>query len=165
METYELTKWIWTEDDFELMGWHDATIHAIALPTEEFECQFDIDYIFQWVGPLPGEGHFRFWVAPATLVFENVYEVRFDIEPSPELTVQDLLRSEPGTPRNANFVDSKKDWRWTLECHQGTISFRACRFKQFIRQAPVFKMGQALSVPERGGYSFERGKAARRHDA
>jgi hypothetical protein len=30
VEEYELEKWIWTEADFDVMGWHDSSIHALA---------------------------------------------------------------------------------------------------------------------------------------
>ena len=63
-EEYELDKWIWTEADFEQMGWHDARIHAIAFLTETFEFALDIDYILQWVEPAEGETYYKFWVAP-----------------------------------------------------------------------------------------------------
>ena len=69
------------------MGWHDSRIHAVAFLTEKFELAFDIDYILRWVQPSEDEYH-RFWVAPATLVFENIHEVKFDIEP-----FEDLKRS------------------------------------------------------------------------
>jgi hypothetical protein len=27
---YKIEKWIWTEADFDVMGWHDSQIHAMA---------------------------------------------------------------------------------------------------------------------------------------
>ena len=71
-DLYTLEKSLWTETDFEEMGWHDATIHAIATPNSEFEIAFDIDYILKWVDPAEDQTHFRYWVSPATLVFWNL---------------------------------------------------------------------------------------------
>lgn len=32
MQDYQLEKkWIWSESDFEQMGWHDATVYAFYL--------------------------------------------------------------------------------------------------------------------------------------
>ncbi len=41
---YELEKWVWSQHDFDLMGWHDATVHAFALVPEQFELLLDIGY-------------------------------------------------------------------------------------------------------------------------
>ncbi len=45
---YILEKSIWTDLDFENMGWHDSRIHSVAFG-ENFELIFDIDYIFKWL--------------------------------------------------------------------------------------------------------------------
>ena len=50
-QEYKLEKWIWTEADFDVMGWHDSQIHATAFFPEDFELVLDIDYIFDWVHP------------------------------------------------------------------------------------------------------------------
>lgn len=52
----------------------------MAFLPEDFKLVFDTDYIFEWIRPKPGETHFKFWVAQATLVFENVYDVEFDAD-------------------------------------------------------------------------------------
>lgn len=46
--------------------------------TTRFKLLFDIDYIFKWVGP-EEDGYYRFWISPATLIFENVYDVNIDL--------------------------------------------------------------------------------------
>jgi hypothetical protein len=76
----DIEKPVWTEADFEQMGWHDVHVHAVAFRPQIFELWLDMDYIFRWVDPHDGETHYSFWVAPATLVFENVYDLKFDIE-------------------------------------------------------------------------------------
>src|SRR5687768_14404558 len=118
-EDFRPEKSLWTESDYETMGWHDATIHAIALPTDTFEIAFDIDYILKWVDPTEEQTHFRFWVSPATLVFWNLNELSIDLEPLNELTVQRIERSDPVRPRNAEHIGRDVEWRWTIECHQG----------------------------------------------
>src|SRR5690242_20793394 len=75
--SYNLEKNIWTENDFEQMGWHDAIIYKIAFGNNLL---LDIDYIFQWNQPeIEGLG-FTFWIAPATLCFRNVKNLKFDID-------------------------------------------------------------------------------------
>jgi hypothetical protein len=51
VEMYELEKWVWSHHDFDVMGWHDATVHAFALVPEQFELLLDIDYIVKWEEP------------------------------------------------------------------------------------------------------------------
>ncbi|HWZ22054.1 MAG TPA: hypothetical protein VNW06_05340, partial [Cytophagaceae bacterium] len=65
IEQYHLEKKIFTEEDFDIMGWHDSLIHGISFG-DNFQFLFDIDYIFKWVLE---DKHYMFWVSPCTLVF------------------------------------------------------------------------------------------------
>jgi hypothetical protein len=38
MSAYTPEKWIWTEADFETMGWHDVHVHALAFQTDTLTC-------------------------------------------------------------------------------------------------------------------------------
>lgn len=155
IEPYTLEKPVWTEADFEQMGWHDVNIHAVAFRAEVFEFWLDVDYIFSWVHPQGEETHFRFWVAPATLVFTNVHSLRFDIESHDgDLSLQGIERSEPCSARNAECLDKKTEWLWLLDCNEGEITFRSVGFSQFTRRRPVLLQTQQLSPEERGGISF-----------
>ena len=92
------------------MGWHDCRVHGIAFYPEQFELAFDLDYIFQWVDPQPNETHFKFWVAPATLVFTNVHDVEFDLDSySGKLEIDNIKREDESVPINAQF------FYWSLE--------------------------------------------------
>lgn len=153
---YRPEKLLWTEADFETMGWHDATIHAVAFPLEDFEIAFDIDYIFKWIDPTAGQTHFRFWVSPATLVFRSIHGLHIDLDPGQELTMQDIDRADPLTPGSARHIGQDTEWQWRIRCNEGEISFRACGFTQYIRQSPRFGKHQTLSLEERGGCSFDR---------
>ena len=74
-EQYRLEKWIWTDGEFDDMNWHACTIHAFASP-DNYDLALDIDYIFRWVNS-PDKKSYNFWIAPATLVFENVTNIDF----------------------------------------------------------------------------------------
>lgn len=154
---YELEKTLWTEDDFENMGWHDSLIYAIGF-TPNFEFTLDIDYIFKWVHPQEDETHFKFWVAPCTLVFENVYDLKFDIEISSpfELEIADITRDSPQKPINAEFIKRETEFSWNIETQQGNITFKAIGYKQYVRKLPVFQESQQIDSEKRGGISLER---------
>ncbi|HHQ47289.1 MAG TPA: hypothetical protein ENK19_00200, partial [Acidobacteria bacterium] len=92
---YQLEKALWTSDDFEVMGWHDSRVWAMVADEENFEFAMDLDYIFEWVDPEPGETHFKFWVAPVTMVFENAYDISIKIESAQGgIEVANLQREE-----------------------------------------------------------------------
>ncbi|HKO42782.1 MAG TPA: hypothetical protein VJU84_05805 [Pyrinomonadaceae bacterium] len=157
-EKYELKKWLWTEADFEQMEWHDVRIHALAFHPDAYELAFDIDYIFEWIHPAPETTYFKFWVAPATLVFENVNELRIDLEPHLSLDLKEIERAEPQKPKNTDYIDRDVEWYWKLDTHSGEISLRSVGYKQYIRQEPVLTQGQVLDAEARGGFSFHRGR-------
>jgi hypothetical protein len=161
IEPYTLEKAVWTEADFEQMGWHDVHIHAIAFRAELFEFWLDVDYIYSWVHPKGDETYFRFWVAPATLVFTNVHSLRFDIESHyGDLSLQGIERSEPCPARNAEYLTKKTEWLWLFDCNEGEIAFRSLGFSQFTRRPPVLLQAQQLTLEERGGISFATDYAA-----
>ena len=152
---YILEKWLWTDADFEQMGWHDSHIHAVAFLPEQFEVAFDIDYILQWVQPAEDK-YYRFWVAPATLVFENIHDLKFDIEPFEAVEIADLHKDNPQRPINAEYIGRDTDWQWRIETHQGDITLRAIGYKQYFRRQPLFGRLQSLDLATRGGFSFSR---------
>ncbi len=152
-ETYTIEKALFTEADYDRMSWHDAPIHALALGAVDFELSLDIDYIYQWIDPPPGETYYKFWLGPATLVFERVYDLKFDLHSHQgSLTVLGIERSD-GKPSRVS--DALTDWLWTLDCLEGDVTFRATGFRQFARRPAVLVSKQMLTASERGGYSFE----------
>ena len=48
MQDYQVEKWIWTEEGFDEMGWHDATVYGVRL---NHNLEIDLDYIFEWIQP------------------------------------------------------------------------------------------------------------------
>jgi len=153
---FELEKWEWDEIDFEKMGWHDCHIHSIAFFPDQYEIAFDIDYIFKWVHPKGDETNFKFWISPATLVFQNVYDMDFDIQTSGGLEIDTITRDNQKTPRNVEFLDKNTEWQWNIECHEGVISFVSIGYSMHVRKPPILSSKQILDRKERGGISFER---------
>jgi len=154
-DTYELQKSIWTEADFEQMGWHDVRVHAIAFEPESYRIVFDIDYIFAWVNPPSGETYFSFWIAPATLVFENIADLKIDLE-SENVEILHIDREDAGKPVNADFIGKMHQWAWTLETTAGEILFKSVGYTQYARQMPRHVRGQSLSLDDRSGVNFAK---------
>lgn len=152
-ERYSLERDFFTDADFDIMGWHDNFVHAVAIGSDRCELSFDIDYIFKWEQPLPEEQHYRFWISPATLVFENVYRLNIQHEEWIGLSFLSIKRTEERTKEGLPYPTPL--WRWDLECGEGNWDIVASGYRQFIRRAPVLSRLQHLSVEERGGYAFE----------
>jgi len=123
---------------------------------ERFQFKLDIDYIFQWIHPKENETYFSFWIAPCTLVFENVWDLRFDIHISSdiELEIDDIRRDNAREARNAAYIDKKTEYDWTIETHQGDITFKSVGFTQYVRKKPVYTSSQLLLPQDRDGVSF-----------
>lgn len=153
-EGFNIEKAIWTTDDFEKMCWHDCKMHAVAFDEFNFKLLFDIDYIFKWVGP-EEDGYFGFWITPATLIFENVYDINIDLGDGLGTIIEDLERTNASKPHNSNYIKKGIEWEWIIETTNGQISFKSIGYKQYIRKVPVYKKKQELEFEERGGYSFK----------
>lgn len=150
---FSLEKAIWDDADFATMGWHDATLWSMLADPYSFEVLVDIDYIFEWVRPAEGEAHFKFWVAPATMVFENAADLKINIESSQgSIEIANLHRQTIGPTPNGRLEQSA----YRFECQEGEIALRATGFKLYVRQPPVLLNVQSLVLKSRGGVSFSR---------
>ena len=159
-EIHEIEKWVWTEADFERMGWHDVAVYAFAYQAQNWEFLLDLDYILQWVDPLEGELGYQFTTAPATLVFADVGSIRIDLEPLSGFEIENISRSDPQTRALPDGTSSKVHWLWTIDFQEGEITFRSTGYAQYIRRNPILSTRQSLTAAERGGLSFERGRLA-----
>ena len=154
-DTFALEKAIWTDADFDVMGWHDVHIHGMAFHAEKYELLLDIDYIYAWVDPEPPEKHFTFWMAPCTMIFSNVHSFTASVESGLGLEISELSREDAGRPRNADYIAKEKEWKWLFDCQEGDLSFLSVGFQQFTRRPPVRAKSQVFGWDERGGVTFD----------
>jgi hypothetical protein len=160
MKTYKLEKTIWTEQDYEQMGWHDASIYGFIFQNDNVDSTttdliFDIDYIFKWVQPVPPNVNFSFWVVPCTLKFENTFALTIDIDRRGGLT--DMLEvADLHLLGKTEEKENKWIYEWEIELQDGRIAFKSTGFEQTVRQAPVLTDSQALTLVQRNGISFSQ---------
>ena len=122
---------VYTEKDYDSMGWHDCTIYGMSLPRPgEYELIFDLDYIFEWIDPEPGSEYYSFKVAKATLCFEKVHDLKINIETDETLEIEGIQRIS--------------DKEWLIECQEGTLELKAAGFKQYTRERPKKISEQAI---------------------
>jgi len=94
-----VAKTIWTEADFDAMSWHDNAIHAVAVepvPDHPGRLLLDLDYIVGGVRPEPSATRLSFWICPATLVFDEAWDLTADVDLrgwSFQLFISDISRS------------------------------------------------------------------------
>ena len=146
---YQLEKSVWTDDDLENMGWHDCKLFGISFG-DNFQMLLDIDYIFKLVKT--GKT-FKFWVSPCTLVFENVYDLEFQMDGiSNGIEIDDITRDNSQNPRNADFIKRDTEFDWTIEAQQGSICFKSVGLKQYVRKVPKLIPGQYLELSTKRWY-------------
>jgi hypothetical protein len=135
------TKDLWTDSDFEAMGWHDCRFYAVTLPDEQFQMKLDIDYIFALDESMSED--LKFWVSPCDLIFENIsqFKINVDFEDSMLLFIGDIKRTNPRLSPNKKVTI----WDYFINCDNGSVSFSATGFKQILRAAPVLSKTQDLN--------------------
>lgn len=158
-QKYILEKNVWTHDDIEVMGWHDAHIYGFIIEKPEVQFSgnllFDIDYIFEWVHPVEPEKYFSFWVAPCTLLFEEVFDLKINLDTNGYIT--DILEVADLCLVNKNEIETNRfEYQWGIELQQGHISFKSYSMQQIVRKYPIFTNGQTLDIDVREGISFSK---------
>jgi hypothetical protein len=65
----------------------------------------DIDYIFKWI-LMPNKKRYQFWIAPCTVIFENVHMIAFESDHT-NLIIDSIVRDNPKKAKNAEFLEKK----------------------------------------------------------
>lgn len=143
---------------FESLSFHDCKIYAVGFNEANYKLLFDIDYIYNWI---TDTDKYKFQLFPATLIFENVWGIEFDISMNNNLIIDSIIRTSPRLARNSAYLEpnSKTEYDWVINTLQGEISFKATRIKLYERSQLVHKENQELSFEERGNICLdEKGK-------
>jgi hypothetical protein len=153
LEIFKLEKTVWTEGDFKNMGWHDAKVWGLLANPQEWEYLIDLDYIFEWVHQKEESKYYKFWIAPVTMVFENAYGIKINIESQQgEIEVANLYLENPRKTKNGKFTE----FTFRFDCNEGEIILTATGFKMYVRRNPILQQGQSLDLIDRGGVNFGR---------
>ena len=152
----------YTDADFEHLSWHDCHIWAVELrpgdPTAgDWTSDFalDIDFIVEWICDVGGGGQFR--VAPATLVFHGVTDLKIDISSARSgyqvaLHPLSIANVEREQIHDQKVYLDRPYYRWAIRLNWpdgGEIAFGAVGFTQTSRAEPVLTENQYLSPSER----------------
>ena len=147
----------WTEQDFDGLSWHDCHLHAWGISEAEHGraiLTLDIDFITAW--ERPGDGTLAFLVAPASLVFFDVFELAFSIDYTGFAVAPFSIQ---GIERSLRVNDAGyRVYLYSIEIDSppgGFIRFSGERFRQVLRAPPTRSTSQCLEpgarVPLIGG--------------
>ena len=76
-----MDEYLWTEKDFDEMGWHDNHVHGLQINEGEYgagQLVLEIDYILEWINA--DEGKYKFRILPAVLMFKGVTNLRLTLD-------------------------------------------------------------------------------------
>ena len=129
---------IWTDADFADMSWHDNHVHGLQIRSGDYgagELDLDLDYIVEWLCAADGSCEFR--LAPATLTFRDVTELRIEVDYQ-AISAGLVPFSIDGISREDGAVAAEPLRKWTVNLNwpRGSLAFRASGFTQRLR-APL----------------------------
>ena len=148
-QAYRPEKRFFTDQDFDRMSWHENPVHAIAFGPAPAELSLDIDYIFRKATPATEKTTSSFWISPATLVFEGVFDLKLHHSGGASLTLLGIAREEV---KPSELRLPQKFWKWRIQCVEARWEFCATGYRQFIRRPPELVARQRLELTERGDY-------------
>ena len=147
--------------DFENLSWHDNIIYGLGFDVgDSFQGDWhsdlvlDIDHIVEWVREAD---QVQFRVAPATLTFHNVTDLRVAVDFGDggqqislhELSI-DMITRERVENQKICLDRPYYDWLIGLNVPRGgTIAFGASGFTQSLRATPVLCDEQRLPAADR----------------
>ncbi len=146
-----------SERDFDILSWHDNVVYGLRFDVGDAskgdwrsDVVFDIDYIAEWL--CGTDGGVKFQVAPATLTFHEVTDLRLNVDFGDsdcrnainEWSIAGITRDAVDDPQR--FPD-RPYYRWRIELNWpsgGEITFGARGFTQMLRAEPVLLDEQRL---------------------
>jgi probable F420-dependent oxidoreductase len=151
-----------THADFADLSWHDNEIYGIEFRVGDAEkddwtsdLALDIDYIVDWIRK--GDA-MQFSIAPATLVFHGVTDLRLEIDGGQVGQQVSLLLPSIAAIERERIVDQRvfldrPYYRWCIRLNgspNGELAFGAVGFTQTLRREPVLCEQQRLGRSLRG---------------
>ena len=97
---------IFTTEDFNENMFNDCKIHAIAFDEQNFKILFDIDYIFKDIKTINN----NYFISPATLIFENIYNLDITTKGIFDTRIYNLSRCNPRKPQNSKYINKDIEW-------------------------------------------------------
>jgi hypothetical protein len=149
-------------DDFDGRAWHDNALYSLRLDVGDVargdwrsDLVLDLDHIVEWLCGM--EGQVRFRVAPATLTFHHVTDLRIAIDcgdSGGQVALHPLAIDTISRERieGQKICFDRPYYRWQIALNWpqgGNITFGASGFTQVLRAEPVLLDEQQLPPADR----------------
>ena len=147
-------------DDFEKFSWHDCRIWGLEFQSGDpdegdwtSDLIVDIDFILEWICRLEGAPT-QFRVAPATLAFHGVTDLKINIDwvsTGFQVALQEIFidRIDREPIQDQKIFLDRPYYKWTIRLNspkQGEIVFGAVEFTQTLRAEPILTDKQSLAL-------------------
>ena len=152
----------YTDADFDQLSWHDCHLYGFDLRTGDpgandwtSDLVLDIDFIVEWICAVGGGAQFR--VAPATLVFHDVTDLRIHLDSGDSgfravLNPASIDRIDRDRVVEQKVCLGRPYYRWAIRFnwpHGGEVVFGAVGFTQTLRAEPILSKSQHLPPASR----------------
>lgn len=159
---------MWTQSDFDQLSWHDCHIWTLAIGAGDPDISdwtsdliLDLDFIVEWICGV--EKRFQFRIAPATLTFHGVTDLRIGVEwgdgaLQAAIHPMSIDRIERERVEEQKVFLDRPYYRWRIRLNWpvgGELVLGAVGFTQRLRAEPVMSARQHLTRHERQGVSWE----------
>jgi hypothetical protein len=151
-----------TDAGFERLSWHDCHVWGLTIGAGEpdtgdwtSDLMLDLDFIVEWICGV--DGVFQFRVAPATLTFHGVTDLRVGVvwgDGAAQTAVHPVSidRIERERVELQKVYLDRPYYRWRIVANWpagGEITFGAVGFTQRLRREPTLSARQLLTRHER----------------
>lgn len=140
---------------YDDLNFHDCQIYSFGFDSDNYELLFDIDFILKWH---TDKSKWKFSICPITIAFKNVYDIQMDIDSNTQLILDDIVKSDPRTPKNIDYLPANTleyDWFFDLIVG-GEIRFKSIGMTIYQRKEEIISTNQTLTFEERGGFSLSK---------
>jgi hypothetical protein len=126
------THYVWTQQQFDEMSWHDNHVHAIRIEEGAHgagKLIFDLDYILEWVNVAGGK--IKFSILPVTLSFSEVTNLRMSVDyatATAALGPFSIHAIERRTEQRERYAAQL--WKMLINWPSGEITFEARGYDQ-----------------------------------
>ena len=146
-----------SDADFARLSWHDDTVYGLRFEVGDIargdwrsELMLDLDHIVEWL--CGSDRSVRFRVAPATLIFHDVTDLRIALDWGDSGHRTALGEPQIDAITRTQVLDQKicldrPYYRWRIALNWprgGEVGFGASGFTQTLRAAPVLLDQQRL---------------------
>lgn len=137
---------------FDEIIFHDTCIYAWGITPQDFKLLLDVDWIMR--EKLENE-ECVFELAPSVFVFENVWDIKMDIEMNVDLVIDDIDILSTSIPKNKDYLPSQSlEYLVRINCMEGLLQFRTIGMEIYQKKDKVKCMRTNLSMEDRGGLSL-----------